>query len=131
MPRIGERYRRAADGFLGLDIEPSEVYEWGWTELRRIQGEMERVSQQIKPGATVLDFGFAQLEGEWVGDVDGYAELWAAPLAALRADLDDLADTLDLEIGGTYPLDFFFAERHSVESHFRIETSIADLVPVE
>jgi hypothetical protein len=24
----------------------------------------------IKPGATVLDFGFAQLEGEWVGDVD-------------------------------------------------------------
>jgi methylenetetrahydrofolate dehydrogenase (NADP+)/methenyltetrahydrofolate cyclohydrolase len=24
----------------------------------------------IKPGATVLDFGFAQLDGEWVGDVD-------------------------------------------------------------
>jgi methylenetetrahydrofolate dehydrogenase (NADP+)/methenyltetrahydrofolate cyclohydrolase len=24
----------------------------------------------IKPGATVLDFGFAQLDGNWVGDVD-------------------------------------------------------------
>jgi methylenetetrahydrofolate dehydrogenase (NADP+)/methenyltetrahydrofolate cyclohydrolase len=27
-------------------------------------------SDMIKPGATVLDFGFAQLEGKWVGDVD-------------------------------------------------------------
>lgn len=24
----------------------------------------------IKPGATILDFGFAQLDGKWVGDVD-------------------------------------------------------------
>jgi methylenetetrahydrofolate dehydrogenase (NADP+)/methenyltetrahydrofolate cyclohydrolase len=29
-----------------------------------IKGDM------IKPGATVLDFGFAQLDGKWVGDVD-------------------------------------------------------------
>jgi methylenetetrahydrofolate dehydrogenase (NADP+)/methenyltetrahydrofolate cyclohydrolase len=27
-------------------------------------------ADMIKPGATVLDFGFAQLEGNWVGDVD-------------------------------------------------------------
>ncbi|MGD2206894.1 MAG: bifunctional 5,10-methylenetetrahydrofolate dehydrogenase/5,10-methenyltetrahydrofolate cyclohydrolase [Anaerolineae bacterium] len=27
-------------------------------------------ADMIKPGATVLDFGFAQLDGEWVGDVD-------------------------------------------------------------
>ncbi len=27
-------------------------------------------ADMLKPGATVLDFGFAQLEGEWVGDVD-------------------------------------------------------------
>ncbi|WP_129579696.1 MULTISPECIES: fibro-slime domain-containing protein [Sorangium] len=35
-------------------------------------------------------------------------------------DLDDLG----LEIGQTYQLDFFFAERHVTDSHFRIETSI-------
>jgi methylenetetrahydrofolate dehydrogenase (NADP+)/methenyltetrahydrofolate cyclohydrolase len=27
-------------------------------------------ADMIKPGATVLDFGFAQLDGKWVGDVD-------------------------------------------------------------
>jgi len=27
-------------------------------------------ADMIKPGATVLDFGFAQLDGNWVGDVD-------------------------------------------------------------
>jgi methylenetetrahydrofolate dehydrogenase (NADP+) / methenyltetrahydrofolate cyclohydrolase len=27
-------------------------------------------ADMLKPGATVLDFGFAQMEGEWVGDVD-------------------------------------------------------------
>jgi fibro-slime domain-containing protein len=43
------------------------------------------------------------------------------------ADLDALADSLGLVEGGVYPLDFFFAERHTVESHFRIETTITDL----
>ncbi|OQY25899.1 MAG: hypothetical protein B6I34_01165 [Anaerolineaceae bacterium 4572_32.1] len=27
-------------------------------------------ADMVKPGATVLDFGFAKLEGKWVGDVD-------------------------------------------------------------
>jgi methylenetetrahydrofolate dehydrogenase (NADP+)/methenyltetrahydrofolate cyclohydrolase len=27
-------------------------------------------ADMVKPGATVVDFGFAQLEGEWVGDAD-------------------------------------------------------------
>lgn len=48
-----ERYRRAVDGFLGLDIDPREVYEWGWTELGRIQDEMRRIADQIRPGASV------------------------------------------------------------------------------
>ena len=32
-------------------------------------------------------------------------------------------DSLDLEPGMTYTLDFFFAERHTTESNFQIETS--------
>jgi methylenetetrahydrofolate dehydrogenase (NADP+)/methenyltetrahydrofolate cyclohydrolase len=32
-------------------------------------------ADMVKPGATVVDFGFAQLEGKWVGDVDQEAVL--------------------------------------------------------
>jgi fibro-slime domain-containing protein len=35
-----------------------------------------------------------------------------------------IVDDLGLERGKTYPLDFFFAERHVTESHFRIDTSL-------
>lgn len=45
-------------------------------------------------------------------------------------DMDAVADEFGLEIGETYPLDFFFAERHTTLSNFRIETSIQCFVPV-
>ncbi|HET9954703.1 MAG TPA: fibro-slime domain-containing protein, partial [Polyangiaceae bacterium] len=40
--------------------------------------------------------------------------------------LDKRADELGLGLGGVYPLHLFFAERHTRESHFRVETSLAD-----
>lgn len=43
--------------------------------------------------------------------------------------LDAFAAEAGLVPGGTYPLDFFFAERHTSESNFRIETTIACLKP--
>ena len=39
-------------------------------------------------------------------------------------NLDSAAEQLGLEPGGTYKLDFFFAERHTTESNFRIETTL-------
>lgn len=45
-------------------------------------------------------------------------------------DMDAVADDFGLEIGESYTLDFFFAERHSTLSNFRIETSIECFVPV-
>ncbi|MCG8512049.1 MAG: fibro-slime domain-containing protein, partial [Rhodospirillales bacterium] len=39
-------------------------------------------------------------------------------------NLDDEAEALGLEPGEAYSLDFFFAERHTTESNFRIETTI-------
>ena len=39
-------------------------------------------------------------------------------------DLDSVADDLDLEVGETYPLDFFFVERHIAGSTFSILTSL-------
>jgi fibro-slime domain-containing protein len=41
-------------------------------------------------------------------------------------DLDSAASELGIRRGETYPLHFFFAERHTVESQFVIETSIAE-----
>ena len=40
--------------------------------------------------------------------------------------LDDFAARGGLARGGIYPLHFFFAERHTVESHFTLRTSIAE-----
>ncbi len=44
--------------------------------------------------------------------------------ASRSINLDSFADELGLEAGNTYNLDFFFAERHTSESNFRIETTI-------
>jgi fibro-slime domain-containing protein len=39
-------------------------------------------------------------------------------------DLDQEANNLGITQGETYPLDFFFAERHTTQSNFRIDTTI-------
>jgi fibro-slime domain-containing protein len=39
-------------------------------------------------------------------------------------DLDAMAGQLGISVGNTYSLDFFFAERHTSESNFRIDTTI-------
>lgn len=44
-------------------------------------------------------------------------------------DLDAMAGALGIVPGGTYDLDFFFAERHTSESNFRIETTIGCFQP--
>ena len=44
-------------------------------------------------------------------------------------DLDAMAGALGIVPGGTYDLDFFFAERHPSESNFRIETTIGCFHP--
>jgi fibro-slime domain-containing protein len=46
--------------------------------------------------------------------------------ASADVALDDFAATAGLTRGNIYPLHFFFAERHTVESHFTLRTSIAD-----
>ncbi|BAU64617.1 fibro-slime family protein [Stanieria sp. NIES-3757] len=40
-------------------------------------------------------------------------------------NVDAVASSLGLQKGKTYDLNFFFAERHTTESHFRIDTSLA------
>jgi fibro-slime domain-containing protein len=58
---------------------------------------------------------FAYINGQLVVDLGGIhnAETGTVNL-----------DTLGLTVGEEYMLDFFFAERHVIESHFRIDTTI-------
>ncbi|NNF64458.1 MAG: DUF885 domain-containing protein [Acidimicrobiia bacterium] len=53
---VGEdRYRRAADRFVGMSVDPHEAYAWGWEELERLLAEMHDVGEQIRPGATFAE----------------------------------------------------------------------------
>ncbi|HVJ15780.1 MAG TPA: fibro-slime domain-containing protein [Polyangiaceae bacterium] len=62
---------------------------------------------------------FTFINGIKVADLGG---IHAAETAIV--ELDVVAPMLGLTPGGTYPLDFFFAERHMTESHFRMDTSL-------
>lgn len=44
-----EPYRRAARAFLGMEIEPEELYEWGWNEIDRLLADMRSVAAEIDP----------------------------------------------------------------------------------
>jgi fibro-slime domain-containing protein len=46
------------------------------------------------------------------------------PEQSRTINLDTVAQRFGLEVGKTYPLDLFHAERHTDASHFRVETSI-------
>jgi fibro-slime domain-containing protein len=46
------------------------------------------------------------------------------PEVSQSIDLDEVSQRFGLEVGKTYPLDLFHAERHTNASHFRVETSI-------
>ena len=45
---------------------------------------------------------------------------------AASVDLDTQSATLGITAGQTYPLHLFFAERHTTQSSFRVETTIAE-----
>ncbi len=62
---------------------------------------------------------WAFINGKLAVDVGG---LHPAQSATVR--LDEEADRLQIELGQTYPLDLFHAERHTDQSNFRVETNI-------
>ncbi len=66
------------------------------------------------------------IDGHLVIDLGGVHGAETAEVA-----LDDVAAQYGLVPGESYPLDFFFAERHTTESTFRIQTTIDSLVTVE
>jgi uncharacterized protein (DUF885 family) len=49
-----ERYRTWAGYWTGTTLDPAELYEWGWEDLRRINRRMWELAAQLAPGATRL-----------------------------------------------------------------------------
>lgn len=56
-----ERYVRAAERFLGMILDPSDTYAWGWDEIERLRQEMAVVAAEIDPDLS-LDEVFDLLE---------------------------------------------------------------------
>jgi uncharacterized protein (DUF885 family) len=50
-----EQYSLASRSFLGATIDLDEAYAWGWSEVIRIEAEMELLAGQIVPGGTLAD----------------------------------------------------------------------------
>ncbi|GGM61733.1 hypothetical protein GCM10012275_35830 [Longimycelium tulufanense] len=50
-----ETYRLWSRYFTGAKLDLAEAYEWGWAEFSRIETEMRKVAERIKPGATLAE----------------------------------------------------------------------------
>ena len=77
-------------------------------------------AEMIKPGATVLDFGFAQLDGNWVGDVDYEAAV-------------EVAGAITPVPGGTGPMTNMMLMRNTLaaaERQVRLGKQASRVLPV-
>jgi uncharacterized protein (DUF885 family) len=50
-----ERYLLGADEFLGMAFDPHETYEWGWSEVHRLMGELDRTVADVDDSLTLLE----------------------------------------------------------------------------
>ncbi|GEP25546.1 DUF885 domain-containing protein [Cryobacterium levicorallinum] len=103
-------YALASRRFLGATIDLDETYEWGIEELARMVEEQEKVADQIKPGASVLE-AIAYLDTdpsrklhgthalqEWMQKTSDKA---VADLAETQFDIPDEIKTIECMIAPT------------------------------
>ena len=103
-------YTLASRRFLGATIDLDETYEWGIEELARMTREQERVADQIKPGASVLE-AIAYLDTDPSRKLHGTQALqeWmqktsdkaVADLAETQFDIPDEIKTIECMIAPT------------------------------
>ena len=103
-------YSLASRRFLGATIDLDETYEWGIEELARMVEEQEKVADQIKPGASVLE-AIAYLDTDPSRKLHGTQALqeWmqktsdraVADLATTQFDIPDEIKTIECMIAPT------------------------------
>ncbi|MDJ0350843.1 DUF885 domain-containing protein [Cryobacterium sp. PH29-G1] len=87
-----ELYSLASRRFLGATIDLDETYEWGIQELARMVEEQEKVADQIKPGASVLE-AIAYLDTDPSRKLHGTQALQEWMQRTSDKAVADLADT--------------------------------------
>lgn len=50
-----ERYRLSARRWMGADIDPQEVYQWGWAQFQALDEQMREVAERILPGSSPVE----------------------------------------------------------------------------
>ncbi|MBG6215483.1 MAG: DUF885 domain-containing protein [Cryobacterium sp.] len=103
-------YTLASRRFLGATIDLDETYDWGIEELARMTREQEKVADQIKPGASVLE-AIAYLDTDPSRKLNGTQALqeWmqktsdkaVADLAGTQFDIPDEIKTIECMIAPT------------------------------
>jgi len=88
-----ERYQLWTRAFLGAEIDPAKVYEWGWEELHQIEDRMVVVAGQIRPGESLAAVVHL-LETDPARSIDG--------VDAFRTWLQQLMDRTIAELDGTH-----------------------------
>jgi uncharacterized protein (DUF885 family) len=88
-----DRYARASREFLGAAVDLDEAYAWGWSEVLRLAGEMDRVADQIVPGGT-LDDAVAALNADPARQIHGRENL--------RTWMQGYADQVIADLNGTH-----------------------------
>jgi uncharacterized protein (DUF885 family) len=88
-----EIYARASRHFLGAAVDLREAYAWSWEEIARLQDEMARVSNLVRPGATVQE-AMAILDEDRARRVEGRGNF--------RAWMQELAERTIAELHGTH-----------------------------
>src|SRR5580693_3722110 len=88
-----EVYDRASRHFLGAAVDLREAYAWSWEEIARLRAEMARVSDLVRPGATVEE-AMAILDEDPARRVEGRGNF--------RAWMQELAERTISELHGKH-----------------------------
>ncbi|WP_367130936.1 DUF885 domain-containing protein [Saccharothrix sp. HUAS TT1] len=91
---VGEDvYRLQSRYFTGSRLDLAEAYEWGWEEFTRIEAEMARVANRIKPGASLAEAAAA---------LDADPRYLVHGQDGLRSWMQELSDKALLEVRGVH-----------------------------
>ena len=88
-----DRYQLWARMFNGIELDLHETYDWGWSELHRIEHAMGSVGDRILPGQPIPDV-IHHLEHDPTRSIEGVDEF--------RAWLQDLLDSTVADLDGTH-----------------------------
>lgn len=88
-----ELYAIESEAMNGIDLDLDETYDWGWSELYRVEREMRATCDAILPGASIGET-IAFLESDPGRSIEGEA--------AFQRWMQDLQDRTIAELNGTH-----------------------------